>query len=95
MHYRGIAKTNEAISNTAEWGEYVNGPFIISPDVKERMRESLKNIRNGSFARKWIAEAEKGLLTLLAKRTASAEHPIEEVGERIRKLFEKKSERNS
>jgi ketol-acid reductoisomerase len=95
MHYRGIAKTNEAISNTAEWGEYVNGPYIISSDVKERMRDSLKNIRNGSFAKKWLEEAEKGLPNLLAKRAASSEHPIEEVGARIRKLFEKKSERSS
>lgn len=95
MHYRGIAKTNEAISNTAEWGEYVNGPYIISSDVKERMRDSLKDIRNGSFARKWLEEAEKGLPTLLARRAVSAEHPIEEVGARIRKLFEKKSERSS
>ena len=89
MHYRGIAQTNAAISNTAEWGEYVNGPYIISADVKERMRNSLRNIRNGNFAKKWIAEAENGLPTLLAKRALAAEHPIEEVGSRIRKLFEK------
>ena len=88
MHFRGIAETNKAISNTAEWGEYVNGPRIISNDVKERMRQSLDEIRNGTFARRWIKEAEKGTPNLLAKRAACAEHPIEEVGKRIRKLFE-------
>jgi ketol-acid reductoisomerase len=88
MHYRGIAETNKAISNTAEWGEYVNGPRIISKDVKERMRQSLDEIRNGTFAKRWIKEAEKGTPNLLAKRAACAEHPIEEVGRRIRKLFE-------
>ena len=59
------------------------------------MRDSLKDIRNGSFARTWLAEAEKGLPNLLAKRAAAAEHPIEEVGKRIRKLFENKSEGSS
>ena len=89
MHYRGIAATNAAISNTAEWGEYVNGPYIIDADVKERMRESLRNIRSGKFAELWLKEAEKGLPTLLAKRAQCAAHPIEEVGARIRQLFVK------
>lgn len=89
MHCRGIAETNKAISNTAEWGEYVNGPRIITPDVKERMRQSLRDIKDGSFARKWIEEADNGTPNLLAARAACAEHPIEEVGRRIRKLFEK------
>ncbi|MBR2633156.1 MAG: ketol-acid reductoisomerase [Lentisphaeria bacterium] len=88
MHTRGIAKTNEAISNTAEWGEYVNGPLIIDAATKERMRESLRRIRNGSFAKDWLEEAGKGTPNLFAKRKHCAEHPIEEVGARIRKLFE-------
>ena len=88
MHTRGIAKTNEAISNTAEWGEYVNGPLIINAAVKERMRESLARIRNGSFAAAWLEEARKGTPNLLAKREHCGKHPIEEVGARIRKLFE-------
>ncbi len=86
----GIQKMNAVISNTAEWGEYVNGPRIISPDVKERMKESLKDIETGVFARKWIAEARNGAPNLKAKRAALGEHPVETTGAKIRSLFEKK-----
>ena len=86
----GIQKMNAVISNTAEWGEYDNGPQIITPDVKERMKESLKRIENGEFAKKWINESKNGAPTLLAKRKALGEHLIETTGKRIRDMFEKK-----
>lgn len=86
----GIQKMNSVISNTAEWGEYVNGPRIITADVKARMKESLKDIESGKFAREWMAEAEGGCKTLLAKRKALGEHQVEIVGKQIRELFEKK-----
>lgn len=86
----GIQKMNSVISNTAEWGEYENGPFIITPDVKERMKESLRRIESGEFAKKWIAEARAGLPVLKAKRTALGEHLVETTGKRIRSLFEHK-----
>ena len=89
MHFRGIAGTNAAISNTAEWGEYINGPKIIDAGVKERMRQSLADIRDGSFAKGWLEEARKGTPALLAKRAALKELAIEEVGSRIRNLFVK------
>jgi ketol-acid reductoisomerase len=85
----GIQKMNAVISNTAEWGEYANGPKIIDASVKQRMKESLKAIENGSFARQWIEESKKGCPNLLAKRHALAEHPIEIVGKKIRNLFER------
>lgn len=86
----GIQKMNEVISNTAEWGEYDNGPFILPIDVKERMRESLRRIEKGEFAAKWIKEARSGYPVLKAKREGLGEHPVEIVGKRIRSLFEKK-----
>ena len=86
----GIQKMNAVISNTAEWGEYVNGPRIITPDVKERMKDSLADIESGKFAKEWMAEARNGAPTLLKKREALGAHPVEIVGAQIRSLFEKK-----
>lgn len=87
---RGIQATNEVISNTAEWGEYYNGAFILPQDVKERMRESLRRIENGEFAREWIAEAANGSPRLKAYRAAWGNHPAELTGRKIRELFSKK-----
>jgi ketol-acid reductoisomerase len=86
----GIQKMNAVISNTAEWGEYVNGPRIITPDVKERMKESLHDIESGKFAREWMAEARNGAPNLLKKREDLGKHLVETVGAEIRSLFEKK-----
>lgn len=86
----GIQRMNEVISNTAEWGEYVNGPRILPADVKERMKQSLADIESGKFAREWIAEARSGAKTLAAKRAELGKHPVEIVGKEIRALFEKK-----
>ncbi|MFA7185908.1 MAG: ketol-acid reductoisomerase [Victivallales bacterium] len=86
----GIQKMNAVISNTAEWGEYVNGPRIITPDVKARMKESLKDIESGKFAKEWMAEARNGAPTLLKKREELGKHQVEIVGAQIRSLFEKK-----
>ncbi len=86
----GIQKMNQVISNTAEWGEYYNGPFILPADVKERMKESLKRIESGKFAQDWLAEARNGAPVLKARREALGSHPVEIVGRQIRSLFEKK-----
>lgn len=87
----GIQKMNAVISNTAEWGEYYNGPKIIDESVKDRMRESLKLIENGQFAKEWLEESRNGAPNLLAKRKALGEHPIEVVGRKIRALFERQA----
>lgn len=86
----GIQKMNAVISNTAEYGEYYNGPKIITPDVKERMRESLKRIESGEFAKTFLAECRGGYKDLLAKRKALGEHQVEITGAKIRSLFERK-----
>ncbi len=87
----GIQRMNEVISNTAEWGEYTTGPKIIGPEVKERMREALKEIENGNFAKKWLEESANGAPNLLAKRKALGEHQVEIVGDKIRSMFERNS----
>lgn len=86
----GIQKMNAVISNTAEFGEYYNGPKIIGPEVKEKMKESLKRIEDGTFAKDWLAENAAGKPNLLKKREELGDHPIEVVGRKIRALFEKK-----
>ncbi len=86
----GIQKMNTVISNTAEFGEYFNGPQIITPDVKERMKESLKRIESGEFAKKFIAECENGYKTMLEKRAELGKHQVEITGAKIRSLFERK-----
>ena len=90
IYTKGIAEMNKVISNTAEFGEYYNGPKIITPDVKKRMKESLKRIESGEFAKTWMKEAGKGAPTLAKKREQLSKHPAEVVGEKIRKLFERK-----
>ena len=89
IYNKGIQAMNGVISNTAEFGEYYNGPQILGPEVKEKMKESLKRIETGEFARVWLAEAAAGAPNLLAKRAALAEHPVEIVGSKIRALFER------
>lgn len=84
----GIQKMNKVISNTAEFGEYFNGPQIITPDVKARMKESLKRIESGEFARAFVKECEDGYPNMLAKRAALGDHLVEKTGEKIRSLFE-------
>ena len=91
IYNKGIAAMNAVISNTAEFGEYYNGPKIITPDVKKRMKESLKRIESGEFAKTWMKEAEKGAPTLAKKREQLAKHPAEVVGAKIRQLFERKA----
>lgn len=85
----GIQKMNSVISNTAEFGEYYNGPQILPADVKERMKESLKRIESGKFAKDWLEEAAKGAPNLKARREALGQHPVEIVGAKIRSLFER------
>ncbi len=85
----GIERMNGVISNTAEFGEYYNGPQILGPEIKENMKASLKRIESGEFARVWLEEAAKGAPNLIAKRNELGQHPVEIVGRKIRSLFER------
>jgi ketol-acid reductoisomerase len=83
----GIANMNYSISNTAEYGEYVTGPRIITDATRAEMRRVLKEIQAGKFARDWVLENKAGQASFKATRAALARHPIEEVGERLRAMM--------
>ncbi|MBR3084266.1 MAG: ketol-acid reductoisomerase [Oscillospiraceae bacterium] len=81
----GVAAMNYSISDTAEYGEYVSGPRVIPhEETKARMRAVLSDIRDGSFAGRWIAENKNGRTFFNSKRAALAKHPMEVVGKRLR-----------
>ena len=83
----GIANMNYSISNTAEYGEYVSGKKIIDNKTKERMKEILKDIQSGKFAKQWIDECKNGQKNFLKMRKELSEHPIEKVGKKLRELM--------
>jgi ketol-acid reductoisomerase len=87
MYEGGLARMRYSISDTAEFGDYVTGPRIIGPEVKERMKEVLTEIQNGEFAKKWILENQANRPFFNATRRKEAEHPIEEVGARLREMM--------
>jgi len=87
MYEGGIAKQRWSVSTTAEYGDYVSGPRVIGPEVKERMREVLNDIQDGTFANRFIADQDAGAPEFLALRAKGEAHPIEKVGRELRKLF--------
>ncbi len=87
MYEGGIANMRYSISNTAEYGDFTRGPQIINDEVKARMRGILSEIQSGEFAREFILENQAGAPTLKAKRRLGQEHPIEQVGERLRSMM--------
>ena len=83
----GIANMRYSISNTAEYGDYTSGPRIIDASVKARMKEVLDDIQSGRFAKDWMLENAAGQPSFKALRRRAAEHPIEQVGERLRAMM--------
>ena len=83
----GIANMNYSVSNTAEYGEYVSGPRVVGPEAKLAMKAVLADIQQGRFARDWVLENKAGQPSFKAMRAASARHPIEEVGARLRGMM--------
>ena len=83
----GIANMNYSISNTAEYGEYVSGKKIINNDTKKRMKEILGDIQSGKFAKQWMDECKNGQKNFLKMRNDLSNHPIEQVGEKLRALM--------
>ncbi len=83
----GIAKQRWSVSDTAEYGDYVSGPRVIDPHVKENMKGVLNDIQDGSFAARFIADQDAGAPEFLALRKKGEQHPIEETGRELRKLF--------
>jgi ketol-acid reductoisomerase len=83
----GIANMNYSISNTAEYGEYVTGPRIVTEETKKEMKRVLGDIQSGRFARDWMLENKVGQASFKAMRAKTAGHPIEAVGERLRGMM--------
>ena len=83
----GIANMNYSVSNTAEYGEYVSGPRVITPETKAEMKKILEDIQAGRFVRDWMAECAVGQPSFKATRRRNAEHPIEDVGARLRAMM--------
>ena len=87
MYEGGIANMRYSISNTAEYGDLTRGPRVVTAETKAEMKRILGEIQNGEFAREFILENEAGAATLKAKRRLGREHPIEQVGERLRSMM--------
>jgi ketol-acid reductoisomerase len=83
----GIANMNYSISNNAEYGEYVTGPEVITAQSKAAMKECLRRIQTGEYAKSFILENQAGAPTLISRRRLMAEHPIEIVGEKLRDMM--------
>jgi len=83
----GIANMRYSISNTAEYGDLTRGPRIITDETKQEMRRILEEIQTGRFAREWVMENKTGQVSFKAMRRRAAEHPIEQVGEKLRAMM--------
>ncbi|MBE0532854.1 MAG: ketol-acid reductoisomerase [Rhodospirillales bacterium] len=83
----GIANMRYSVSNTAEYGDYVSGPRLIDASVKARMKEVLTDIQSGKFVKDWMMENKVGQPAFKAMRRRNAEHPIEQVGEKLRGMM--------
>jgi len=87
IYESGMAGMRYSISNTAEYGDYTRGPQVIGPEVKEHMKEVLRQIQDGEFAREWVQENQAGQPVLEAKRRKWAAHPIEQIGPKLRAMM--------
>lgn len=87
MYEGGIANMNYSISNTAEFGEYVTGPRIITDETRAEMKRVLADIQSGRFTRDWMLECKAGQPVFKATRRINDAHPIEEVGKKLRDMM--------
>ncbi|MGH3909809.1 MAG: ketol-acid reductoisomerase [Pseudonocardiaceae bacterium] len=87
MYEGGISRMRYSISDTAEYGDLTRGPRVITPGVKDEMRRILAEIQDGNFAREWVAEDDNGRPNFTKLRTEGEQHPIEQVGARLRGLM--------
>jgi len=87
MYEGGIGTMNYSISNNAEYGEYVTGPEVINEQSRLAMRRALERIQTGEYAKSFLLENRVGAPTLLARRRLTAQHPIEQIGEKLRSMM--------
>ncbi len=87
MYEGGISKMRWSISETAEWGDYVSGPRLVTAETKAEMKKILAEIQDGSFAQKWMDEYDAGLPNYKKYAEEGRNHPIEKTGEKLRPLM--------
>jgi ketol-acid reductoisomerase len=87
MYEGGISNMNYSISNNAEYGEYVTGEKIINAESRRAMKEALRNIQTGEYAKRFILEGQSNYPEMTARRRLNAEHPIETTGEHLRSMM--------
>ena len=87
MYEGGIAKQRWSVSDTAEYGDYISGPRVIDPHVKENMKAVLADVKSGAFAKRFIEDQDKGAPEFKALRAKGEQHPIEKTGRELRKMF--------
>ena len=89
IYHSGFAGMRYSISNTAEYGDYITGPKIITEDTKKAMKKILSDIQDGSFAKEFLLDMSDagGQVHFKAMRKLASEHPSEKVGAEIRKLY--------
>jgi ketol-acid reductoisomerase len=87
IYQGGLAYMRYSVSDTAEYGDYTGGPRVIGPESRQAMKQLLADVQSGSFAREWILENQAGKPAFNAMRNMDSEHPIEEVGERLRSMM--------
>ncbi|HSS94855.1 MAG TPA: ketol-acid reductoisomerase, partial [Candidatus Dormibacteraeota bacterium] len=87
MYRGGLGFMRYSVSDTAEYGDYVSGPRVIDNQVRENMRQVLREIQDGSFAEKWLDENANGREKFFAMRKQDAEHPVEKVGRELRSMM--------
>ncbi len=95
IYIGGISTMRYSISDTAEWGDYISGPRIITDETKKEMQRILGDIQDGSFAKRWIKENEDGLPNFKRIREEQSQHVIEEVGMPLREMMKKAIELES
>jgi len=83
----GMANMRYSISNTAEYGDYVTGPRVVTAETKAEMKRVLDDIQSGRFTRDWMLECKSGQPSFKALRRRHAEHDLEKVGERLRAMM--------
>ena len=87
IYQSGFEGMRYSISNTAEYGDYITGPKIITEDTKKAMKKVLSDIQDGTFAKDWLLENQAGCPHFNAMRKQGAAHPAEEIGKELRKLY--------
>ena len=87
IYESGLKGMRYSISNTAEFGDYITGPKIVTDETKKAMKQILSDIQDGTFAKDWILENQSGCMHFNAMRKREASHQLEEVGEELRKLY--------